>query len=320
MKKRRNDLRIEDCFLYAIVSPKDLARRLSTAAHDVSVNDLANLSRGSINYKFFKIKGRSIQEPKARLQAIHLRVHRLLSKVAVPDYLHSAVRGRSYLSNAAAHSASLATIKIDIKKFFASVPEDAVMRFLRNRCKCRSDVARLFARILVCNGKISTGSSASPILAYYAFKPMFDEIAALSEKLDLTFTCYVDDMTLSGIEATKATVQLVRNIIARYGLQSHKVRRFAALRPKIVTGTCIAAEGPRVPNKLHLAISHGFAALNSEANPLRKERILKSLIGRLEAAGRIDPSFRARASTLRSSHIAADVAGKLRSFAKGDIR
>jgi RNA-directed DNA polymerase len=235
------------------------------------------------------------------LQAIHLRVHRLLSKVAVPDYLHSAVKGRSYLSNAASHLVKDPVIKIDIKKFFASVPQQAVLRFLRTSCRCRSDVAKLLSKILVFNGKIATGSSASPILAYYAFKPMFDEIAALAASLGLTFTCYVDDMTLSGLAATNATLMKVREIISRHGLKSHKTRKFKAGDPRIITGVCLAVGGHRVPNKLHLKIATDFENFASEGDRDLRKKTLFSLLGRLEAAGLIDPKYKARAATLRAS-------------------
>ena len=305
MKKRRHDLRLQECFLYAIDSPKDLARRLSSKRNMISPDDLHRLSFDALNFKFFKIKERAIQEPKARLQGIHKRVHRLLSRAAVPAYLHSAVSGRTYLSNAKSHDASVPTFKVDIKKFFASVPERAVIRFLRNDCRCRSDVARMFARILVCNGKIATGSSASPILSYYAFKPMFDEIAALADQLGLTFTCYVDDMTFSGPAATNATLMRVREIIARHGLQSHKTRSFKANQPKVVTGVCLTPNGPRVPNRLHLKIAKGFEAVEQARNHREKQTAQASLLGCNQAAGTIEPKFKARAITLRSEINAA---------------
>lgn len=299
MKKRRNDLRLEECFLYAISSPKELAYRLSTKSFRLAESDLKNFASDS-NYKLFKVDGRPIQEPKAKLQVVHRRVHRLLSRVAVPDYLHSAVKGKSYLSNATAHSAGNAVIKVDIKKFFASVPVEAVVRFLRKSCRCRSDVAKLLSNILVFNGRIATGSSASPILAYYAYKPMFDEIATLADECGLTFTCYVDDMTLSGPAATKATMMKVRGIISRYGLKSHKMRVFKPNVPKVITGVCISSDGPRVPNKLHLKISQDFQSWAGEATPEQRRKMRASLLGRLQAAGRIDPVYRARATTLQS--------------------
>ncbi|MBB5054431.1 hypothetical protein HNQ36_004433 [Afipia massiliensis] len=302
MRKRRNDLRLDECFLFAIESPRDLARRLSTKSMQFSEADLLGLSAGIIgNYKLFKIDGRPIQEPKRRLQAVHLRVHRLLSKVAVPEYLHSAVRGRSYISNAAAHARDEPVIKIDIKKFFASVPHAAILRFLRTSLRCRSDVAKLLANLLTFEGKIPTGSSASPILAYYAFKPMFDEISALATSLGLTFTCYVDDMTFSGRAATNSTLMQIRTIVARYGLKSHKVRKFSANDPKVITGVCVASEGDRIPNKLHRKIAADFKSLEVGDEGMQREKTLSSLLGRLQAAGRINPVFKARASTLRAS-------------------
>jgi hypothetical protein len=301
MRKRLRNLTLEGCFLYAISSPKDLARRLSIKGKPIEVADLNELAADIGNYRIFKLAGRPIQQPKPGLQAVHLRVHRLLSRVEVPDYLHSAVRGRSYLSNASAHSGTDALLKIDIKKFFASVPESAVLRFLRKSCRCRSDVARLLARILTYNGMIATGSSASPILAYYSFKPMFDEIAELATTLGLKFTCYVDDMTLSGPAATAATMMKVRTIIAKHGLHSHKARKFAPNNERIVTGVCITDEGSRVPNKLLRKIADDFEALSEGENGAQKKKRIGSLLGRLEAAGLIDPSYRARAATLRAT-------------------
>jgi hypothetical protein len=88
----------------------------------------------TIVYSLFSIvhekgKARPIQWPKRRLQAVHARIHKLLSRVAVPAYLHSAVRGKSYVSNAAAHDPKMPTIKIDVKKFFPSVSRAVIFNF-----------------------------------------------------------------------------------------------------------------------------------------------------------------------------------------------
>ena len=88
MRKRRTDLKLKECFLFAIDSPKDLARRLSTKSHRLTVEDLKNLSADAGNFKLYKIKDRPIQEPKARLQAIHLRVHRPVHIVIAMPHTH----------------------------------------------------------------------------------------------------------------------------------------------------------------------------------------------------------------------------------------
>src|SRR4051812_29293602 len=123
-RKQRSKLKeLSDCWLYFVASPADLARRLSTPQNKVTPRDLTQLAQDFENYKLFTItneagKARAIQWPKRRLQAVHARVHTLLSRVEVPAYLYSAVKGKSYVSNAAAHDPMMPTVKIDIKKFF----------------------------------------------------------------------------------------------------------------------------------------------------------------------------------------------------------
>lgn len=212
------------------------------------------------------------------------------------------MRGKSYISNAAAHDPAMPTIKIDIKKFFPSVSRAVVFNFFVGPLKCRRDVAGLLADILTFDAHLPTGSAASPIIAYYSFKPMFDEIAQFAESLGLAMTCYVDDMALSGPRANKSVLYEIKKIIARHGLRSHKAHAFSGSQPKVVTGVCNTPSGPRVPNKLHLKIKSGFDALEKAKTLTDREKVLRPLLGRLEAAAQIDPVFRARAKTVRAKH------------------
>lgn len=305
-QQRRRDLKLEECWLYAVASRADLARRLSTETFRVTPADLDFLAADAGNFKLFSKKLRSgktrdIQEPKRRLQRIHRRIHNLLSRIEVPDYLHSAVRGKSYLSNARAHESNVAVIKIDVKKFFPSVPRVAIFEFFFERLRCRKDVAGLLADLLTYDARLPTGGSASPIIAFYAYKPMFDEVEALARAHRLKMTCYVDDMALSGPNANGTVLFKVRVIIGRYGLRSHKAHVFAPSQPKVVTGVCIASDGQRVPNKLLLKIKDGFDLLESATTAEAKLKIVNPLLGRLEAAGLINPVFKARAISLRAS-------------------
>ena len=193
-------------------------------------------------------------------------------------------------------------IKIDVKKFFPSVTRAAIFNFFDGPMKCRRDVAGVLADILTFEARLPTGSAASPIIAFYAFQPMFDEIAQLAATYGLTMTCYVDDMTLSGARANKGVLFEMHKIIARHGLKSHKAHVFAGAQPKVVTGVCNTPAGPRVPNKLHLKIKMGFESLSTATTPNAKKEALRPLLGRLEAAGQIDPTFRARAITVRATH------------------
>lgn len=297
-------LQIRECWLFAISSKKDLARRLSTEKSMVTVADLERLAADKGNFRLFTIrqglKGRDVQEPKRDLQRLHSRIHKLLSRVQVPEYLHSAVKGKSYLTNARAHDLDVPLIKIDVKKFFPSVSRRAVYKFLVEVMQCRRDVAGLLAEMLTYNSRLPTGSSSSPIIAYYAFKPMFDEIAAVSAQHGLKMTCYVDDITLSGENASRKVLNEIRHIIAKNGLQSHKMKLFSAAQAKVITGVCNTPVGERVPNRLHFKIHEGFKRLTAPNSASEVTKILQQLLGRMEAARQIDPVFGHRARTLRA--------------------
>jgi retron-type reverse transcriptase len=186
-----------------------------------------------------------------------------------------------------------------VKKFFPSVPRVRIFKFFSETLQCRRDVAGLLAQVLTYEEHLPTGSSASPIIAYYAFKLMFDEIQAFAIRNDLTMTCYVDDMTLSGANATPSLLFDLHKIVRRYGLKSHKMRYLAPKQPKVITGVCNTVDGRRVPNKLHLKIKEGFDSLAAAVTKEAKLSAIKPLLGRLEAAGQIDPKFHQRARTLR---------------------
>ncbi|WP_162207639.1 reverse transcriptase family protein [Rhodopseudomonas palustris] len=306
-KRARLDLKLSECGLYALASPAHLAGILSTPGCKFSVEELQGLSRDEGNFRLFDLvsdggKARRIEWPKRRLQQVQRRIHVLLSRVEVPDYLHSAVRGKSYLTNAAVHSAEMPTVKLDVKKFFVSVPRVAVFNFFATTMKCRPDVAGLLSDLLTFDAHLPTGGAASPIMAYYAFKSLFDEIYAFASSQNVTMTCYVDDMTFSGGAVGKRFLYEVRRIVARHGLKSHKSRMFDARQPKVVTGVCNTTDGARVPNKLHAKIKDGFDKLSKADGSAQKAKILPPLLGRLEAAGQIDPRFKARAVTLRAAH------------------
>jgi RNA-directed DNA polymerase len=299
-------LSIQQCFLYAIASPKDLARRLSTKYCQVTPEQLESLAGDAGNFNVFLSrkngKPRMVQQPRPKLQRLHRRVHDLLSRIETPDYLHSAVAGRSYITNAAAHHCGVSAIKIDVKKFFQSVPRGAVYRFFAGPMRCNPEVAGLLARLLTYAGHLPTGGSASPIIAYYAFKEMFDAIHDLARAKALTMTCYVDDMGLSGVKASRSVLHEVRLLIASHGLKSHKVKFIPANRPMIITGVAVTAKGLRVPNRRHRAISEGFGQYRAAADATEANKAFTKLVSRMHEAGQIEPHWKARAHTLQAEH------------------
>jgi hypothetical protein len=53
---------------------------------------------------------------------------------------------------------------------------------------------------------------------------------------------------------------------------------------------------------LHLKIKNGFDALAKAQNAVEEDKVLRPLLGRLEAAAQIEPAFKARAKTVRAKY------------------
>ena len=175
---------IERCHLFGIKSPHTLAIRLGW-----NLEKLKHLADNG-DYRVFRHKktGRVIQEPGASLQSLHKQFHRYLSRIEVPTYLHSNVKGKSYLSNARAHIGNGSLIKIDIAKFYPSVLQHKVMHFFRDTMKCSGDVAGLLANLICYQGKLATGSSISPLISYYSYRELFNNIESISIREGLIMT------------------------------------------------------------------------------------------------------------------------------------
>ncbi|GAA4780935.1 hypothetical protein GCM10023219_31320 [Stakelama sediminis] len=282
---------IERCHLYKIGSPHALAKRLGWDLN--KLDDLAAYG----GYKVYKHKytGRTIEEPGAALQSLHRQLHRYLSRIEVPPYLHSAVKGRSYLSNARAHVGDGRIIKIDIAKFYQSVPQHRVMHFFRDRMKCAPDVSGLLAALICYDGHLATGSAISPLISFYAFESLFDDLANIACKYDLEITCYVDDITMSGKRASFKVLHEVRRTIFRAGLRAHKDHAFAYNSPGIVTGVVVTGQGISLPFERWKKIKNQIRLL--EACEIRDDKleIFPSLVSRLYEAAQIDPACRSKA-------------------------
>lgn len=288
---KRDRKPIDRCHLYGIRSPHALAIRLGWDLE--KLRKLAENGGYSV-YPHAKT-GRMIQEPGRALQSLHRQFHNYLARIEVPDYLHSAVRGRSYLTNARAHIGDRSLIKIDVAKFYQSVPQYKVMHFFRDVMKCSGDVAGLLANLICFNKKLATGSAVSPIISYYTYKGMFDGLDELAKSYGLVMSCYVDDITMSGQNANSEVLHEARTIIFQNGLRAHKDRRFSPDFAKTVTGIIVRNDGISLPFCRWQKIKQHEKTVIACENLNEKCDLLRKLVSRLYEAAQIEPQCRAKA-------------------------
>lgn len=294
----RKTYTVDQSPLYKVASRK----RLAQDVFNVDLPFMERLAANEGNFRVFKIKqgtkDRQVEVPKIVLERIHRRLFNLLERIEKPDYLHSGVRGRSYISNARVHIGAFPLVKLDIKKFYPSVDGARVSRFFTESMGCSPDVAGLLTRLCTFENHVPTGSCVSQLLAFFAAKPLFDELHTLAESEGVRGTCYVDDLTWSGHGATPAFLWAAKQVVHRHGFAYHKDRCFAAGDRKLVTGVMLDGNRMAVlPSKEHELWKNIQALGNFEPN----ERIsaANSLIGSVVAAGQIESRFLRRLLRLR---------------------
>lgn len=281
--------------LYKIGSRRRLASIL-----ELRKDDLRLLTASDDNYIRWNDKktGRSIQKPKPLLEGVHDRVGRFLSRIETPEFLHSAVKGHSYITNADSHASDQPTVKTDIRRFYTSARAQAVFHFFRDRMLCADDVAGIMTHLLTVDGHLATGSSASPILSYFAYEDMFDEVMVLADRRNCVMTCYVDDVVITGPGATRRLLYDVRRIFSRYHLHGHKTQIFKAGQPKVITGVAVTRKGRKLPNRRQRKIAQELKTLKSTTNDVDTLSVSRPLMGRLYEASQIDESWLPKAQRM----------------------
>jgi len=271
------------------------------------LGDILKTDRKTINYlvssndnyiRFTTQTDRDIQWPKPSLRRIQKRAADLLSRIETPEFLHSARRGRSYITNAAKHSAMLPGLKVDIRKFFQSVRVPAVFHFFRDKMLCEPDVAAVLAKLFTVDRHLPTGGNVSPILSYFTYMDMFAEIDSVARQRDCVMTCLMDDMTFTGPGATRQLLYDVQCILRRYRLWAHKTQIFKSHQARVITGVAVTIRGLRVPYKRQRAIARDRRELSRAQSDEMRLDILKHAIGRLHEAAQVDVAWRPRAVAL----------------------
>lgn len=269
-KRRTERYGLSESHFYGLASHSRLAEILYWAG---TGEQLKRFSLRPDNYSKYIDKSkpgkdRLIEAPEARLKEFQSRVLDLLSRIALPDYLHSARLGRSYLSNSEAHvRASGCTITMDIDSFYQSVSVYRVSKFFESKLGCSADVALTLARLLCCDGHLATGSPVSPLVSFWAYSDMFDRIDSRVRCRNGIFTLYIDDMAITGRGFGHTDVRWIKRLLHTAGLRikESKTRVFHVDQPRVITGRAGRWGVSRAPNKQHKKMRQAKALL--QANP-----------------------------------------------------
>jgi len=281
------------------------SRRKLAALFNITLKELESLANRPDNYRVFTIgkaanKPRQVEEPKPYIERLHRRLFNLLRRIEPPAYLHSGIKGKSYITNAQVHIGAETLITLDIRKFFPSTMGWHVFEFFNEVLLCSSDVAGLLTKLSTCNNHVPTGSCLSQVLAFYAHYHMFEEMNSYVRSSGLVMTCYVDDIAISGNSANKSVLYDIRGMLKKRGLMSHpnKERVYKKGTPKEVTGSIVIKDELRLPNRKHKLIHDEIDALLLQDDNEEKLKQINVTIGRAIAANQSDSTMSSKVSAL----------------------
>lgn len=224
-------------------------------------------------------------------------LHEIVAKLPVESSAHGFVAGRSIVSNASAHCRRAIVVNMDLEAFFPSIGFPRVLRVFR-KLGYSPAVATILAllttecprRTIVYGGTtyhvatgprgLPQGACTSPGLSNQVAIRLDRRLSGLARTLDLSYTRYADDLTLSG-DATLETrvgylMARLRHIAGEEGfaINEAKSRVLRQGTAQTVTGLVVndrpgvrRAEVRRLRAILHRAKTEGLASQNHAGHP-----------------------------------------------------
>lgn len=228
--------------LYGISTLSELAEIL-----DFPIRSLIEATKKGYRSYFVqsKTKKRLIEEPNMILKSVLKDLKKLLVEMFdCPEYNKCWTGGNNYL-NAQAHAGQHAYVTTDISSFFTNSKACYVRRFFKNKLNISGEALDILVQMCTFRGHIPTGAPTSSILAFLAHKDLFDEIAQHMEEKDITFSLYVDDITLSAKHGiTGEEIRFIKSVLKRHKLEIKPEKtKFYSFKKAMITGFYLAQGG-----------------------------------------------------------------------------
>ncbi len=226
-----------------------------------------------------KTKKRLIEEPNAILKLLLKDLKEILFEMfECPEYNKCWAGGNNSL-NAQAHAGQHAFVTTDISSFFTNSKACYVRKFFKNKLNISGEALEILVQMCTYRDHIPTGAPTSSILAFLSHKDLFDEIAEYMSKRDITFTLYVDDITLSAKHGiTGDEIKFIKSVLKRHKLEIKPEKtKFYSYKKAMITGFYLAQGGKiSVPD----SVGYKVVSLLREKNlgDMSKKE-LRSLIG-----------------------------------------
>lgn len=217
-----------------ISSVKHLAFILKCKSSDVELRKIASqLTSEAFQYdkQFYrekqevrelkngKLKTRILNPSIGRLKLLQTRIkENILDHIQFPGFIKGGLKGCSNITNASNHLGSKYKFTTDIKGFFPSIKSAQVYKSFSN-LGITPDVARLLTILTTYKGHLPQGTPTSSHLANLVFLEIDKKIFEYCQKKGITYTRYIDDITLSAPFDFQVELDALINYITQEGFK-----------------------------------------------------------------------------------------------------
>lgn len=203
------------------------------------------------------------------------KIRGVKQKSIIP-YLHSAVKQRSYHTNAKTHIGDKYVFAIDLKDFYPSVTKYKLYLFFKDKFNLSSDIAMFYSVLSTCKSddgsyRLGQGLSQSATLAYLVNYSLFNYLYMIAKENDIDMSIYVDDVVFSSRkQIPQSFIDRLFGIIKGNGMliKRQKVHNYKKESVKKITGVYVNGNKTRVANNKHLEFHTQYKYLKNEVKKI----------------------------------------------------
>lgn len=182
-------------------------------------------------------KSRTIYPTYYGLKSIQELLSNDLSKlINFPPFIHGSVKGKSQKTNASVHINKKYVLTLDIRNFFPSIKKDKILNCLIDN-GMNHKTAEILTELFTYRGSLQIGPPSSPFLANLVFLPVDNLIIKFCNKNGLTYSRYVDDITISSNKKIHPYYGTIKKYIHNFDfeLANEKTLFMGRNTPQLVT-------------------------------------------------------------------------------------
>lgn len=279
--------------LYGISNKKWLSELLQ-----IEKSKLVNIKTHITEVPFTKVvngKSREFYNAEKNHKRSLKLIVKYLQKISIPTYIHGGVPRKSYVTNVESHSENKFAVIVDISNFFPSTNAQKVFNFFRYDMNQAPDIAKILTDLTTVSKDehafLPQGYPTSPILSFFAYYHMYENLMRYAQNNGLVFSAYYDDLTFSSKKPIpKRCLKDIIKIIESFNLKVNKGKsKVSKIDYTKITGCVIVKGKLKAPRKLQKETYDLYKYL--ENNDLSDEELLpllKKFVGKISAIQSIE--------------------------------